>query len=171
LAGSIASALIFGTMIFTPIFGWLVDRYGRRATLMMAGSLLLIPCHLLIGFTRVLPVLPIFVVGIALSLVPAALWAAIPMMVPEKRLGTAFGVIGYIQNVGLMLFPYIAGRISDAHTVQTVIDGQSVAVVDYRATMLMFALLGAVGFLFSVLLKRADTRRKEGQSIEAVMRG
>jgi MFS family permease len=171
LAGSIASALIFGTMIFTPIFGWLVDRYGKRAKLMMLGSLLLIPCHLLIGFTFIPPIIPIFIVGIALSLVPAALWAAIPMMVPESRLGTAFGVIGYIQNVGLMLFPYIAGRISDAHTTQQVINGQTVAVVDYRSTMLMFALLGAVGFLFSILLKRADTRRKEGQSIEAVMHG
>ena len=171
LAGSIASALIFGTMIFTPIFGWLVDRFGKRATLMMLGSLLLIPCHLLIGFTYIPPIIPIFVVGIALSLVPAALWAAIPMMVPENRLGTAFGVIGYIQNVGLMLFPYIAGRISDAHTIYKNVNGESVAVVDYRSTMLMFALLGAVGFVFSVLLKRADTRRKEGQSIEAVMKG
>ncbi len=171
LAGSIASALIFGTMIFTPIFGWLVDRYGKRARLMMLGSLLLIPCHLLIGYTYVPPIIPIFVVGIALSLVPAALWAAIPMMVPEKRLGTAFGVVGYIQNVGLMLFPYIAGRISDAHTTQRIVNGQSVAVVDYRSTMLMFALLGAVGFLFSVLLKRADSKRKEGPSIESVLRG
>jgi MFS family permease len=170
LAGSIASALIFGTMIFTPIFGWLVDRFGKRAKLMMLGSLLLIPCHLLIGFTYIPPIIPIFVVGIALSLVPAALWAAIPMMVPENRLGTAFGVVGYIQNVGLMLFPYIAGRISDAHTTQKVINGQNVAVVDYSSTMLMFALLGAVGFIFSILLKRADTRRKEGQSIESVMR-
>jgi MFS family permease len=171
LAGAIASALIFGTMIFTPIFGWLVDRHGKRATLMMLGSLLLIPSHLLIGFTFVPPVIPIFIVGIALSLVPAALWAAIPMMVPERRLGTAFGVVGYIQNVGLMLFPYIAGRISDAHTTQKIIDGQSVAVVDYRSTMLMFAVLGAVGFVFAVLLKRADARRTEGQSIESVMRG
>ncbi len=170
LAGSIASALIFGTMIFTPIFGWLVDRFGRRAKLMMLGSLLLIPCHLLIGFTYIPPIIPIFIVGIALSLVPAALWAAIPMMVPENRLGTAFGVVGYIQNVGLMLFPYIAGRISDAHTTQKVVNGQNVAVVDYSSTMLMFALLGAVGFIFSILLKRADMRRKEGQSIESVMR-
>jgi MFS family permease len=171
LAGTIASALIFGTMIFTPIFGWLVDRFGKRAKLMMLGSLLLIPCHLLIGYTFVPPIIPIFVVGIALSLVPAALWAAIPMMVPENRLGTAFGVVGYIQNVGLMLFPYIAGRISDAHTTHSIVNGQSIAVVDYRSTMLMFALLGAVGFLFSVLLKRADSRRKEGPSIESVMRG
>jgi len=171
LAGTIASALIFGTMIFTPIFGWLVDRFGKRAKLMMLGSVLLIPCHLMIGYTYIPPVIPIFIVGIALSLVPAALWAAIPMMVPENRLGTAFGVVGYIQNVGLMLFPYLAGRISDAHTTQQVINGQSANVVDYRSTMLMFALLGAVGFVFSILLKRADARRKEGQSIESVMHG
>ncbi|MBU4267846.1 MAG: MFS transporter [Acidobacteria bacterium] len=171
MAGTIASALIFGTMIFTPIFGWLVDRFGKRAKLMMLGSLLLIPCHLLLGYTYIPPIIPIFVVGIALSLVPAALWAAIPMMVPEKRLGTAFGVIGYIQNVGLMLFPYIAGRISDAHTTQKVINGQNVAMVDYTSTMLMFALLGVVGFVFAILLKRADSRRQEGQSIDSVMRG
>jgi len=171
LAGSIASALIFGTMIFTPILGWLVDRYGRRAKLMMVGSLLLVPCHLLLGYTYIPPIIPIFIVGIALSLVPAALWAAIPMMVPENRLGTAFGVVGYIQNVGLMLFPYIAGRISDAHTTLKIIAGKSVAVVDYTSTMLMFALLGLVGFVFAVLLKRADSHRNEGQSIEAVMHG
>jgi len=79
-------------------------------------------------------------------------------------------VVGYIQNVGLMLFPYIAGRISDAHTTQKLVNGQSVPVVDYSSTMLMFALLGAVGFMFSILLKRADSRRSEGQSIESVMR-
>ena len=165
-AGHVASALILGTMIFTPILGWFVDHKGKRATLMLYGALLLIPCHLLIGYTRVWPMLPIFVGGFALSLVPAALWAAIPMMVPESRLGTAFGVIGYVQNVGLMAFPYIAGKIADAHTV-TGADGQPI--VDYTSTMLMFAALGVVGFVFALLLKWADARRKEGQSIEAVM--
>jgi MFS family permease len=165
-AGNYASALIFGTMIFTPLLGWFVDHKGKRATLMILGSLLLIPCHLLIGYTHFPPVIPIFVVGIALSLVPAALWAAIPMMVPESRLGTAFGVIGYVQNVGLMLFPWLAGKIADAHTVIGV-DGKPV--VDYTSTMLMFASLGIVGFIFALLLKRADARKKSGISIEQVM--
>lgn len=165
-AGHYTSALIFGTMIFTPILGAFVDRKGKRATLMMWGSLLIVPCHLLIGYTHFPPVVPIFVVGIALSLVPAALWAAIPMMVPESRLGTAFGVVGYVQNVGLMLFPYLAGKIADAHTV-TGSNGEPV--VDYTSTMLMFAALGLVGFVFSLLLKWADRRRRDGISIEAVM--
>jgi MFS family permease len=165
-AGQIASALIFGTMVFTPILGWVVDHYGKRATMMIAGSLLLIPCHLLVGYTHVWPIIPIFLVGVALSLVPAALWAAVPMMVPEARLGTAFGVIGYMQNVGLMVLPYVAGKVADAHTV-TAPDGTTI--VDYAATMSLFASLGLVGLVFAVLLKWFDARRKSGMSIEAVM--
>ncbi len=164
-AGHVTSALIFGTMIFTPLLGWFVDHRGKRATMMIAGALLLVPCHLLIGYTHVLPIVPIFFVGVALSLVPAALWAAIPMLVPEARLGTAFGVVGYVQNVGLMLFPYLAGKIADAHT--TIVNGQPV--VDYTSTMLMFASLAVVGFVFSVLLKAADARRREGPSLEQVI--
>lgn len=165
-AGHVTSALIFGTMVFTPLLGLYVDRNGKRASMMMLGSVLLIPCHLLIGYTKFPPIVPIFFVGIALSLVPAALWAAIPMMVPESRLGTAFGVVGYVQNVGLMLFPYLAGKIADAHTI-TAADGSTT--VDYTSTMLMFAALGVVGFIFSVLLKWADGRRTDGVSIEGVL--
>lgn len=116
-AGKYASALILGTMICTPLCGWMVDRIGRRATFMIGGSPLLISCHLLLGFTHFPPVVPIFAVGVALSLVPAALWAAVPLMVPSCRVGTAFGLIGYVQNVGLLLFPWLAGKIADAHTI------------------------------------------------------
>lgn len=165
-AGRYTSALILGTMIFTPIFGWFVDHKGRRATLMILGSLLLIPSHYLLGYTFFPPVVPIFAVGVALSLVPAALWAAIPMMVPESRLGTAFGVVGWVQNVGLMLFPYLAGKIADAHTT---VNAAGESTVDYTSTMLMFVILGFVGFVFALLLKWTDARRKQGISIEKVM--
>lgn len=168
-AGTYTSALILGTMIFTPILGWFVDHYGKRATLMIWGSLLLIPCHLLLGMTHFPPVVPIFVVGIALSLVPAALWAAIPMMVEERHLGTAFGVVGYVQNVGLMLFPYLAGRIADAYTTVETVGGERVSTVDYTMTMIMFAALGIVGFSFAVALKATDRRRRDGVSIEEVI--
>ncbi|MFH1177402.1 MAG: MFS transporter [Acidobacteriota bacterium] len=169
-AGHYTSALIFGTMIFTPILGWFVDRRGKRATLMILGALLLVPCHLVLGYTHFPPVIPIFFVGVALSLVPATLWAAIPMMVPENRLGTAFGVVGYVQNLGLWLFPMLAGMIADAHTTTTIVDGKSVSQVDYTSTMLMFVVLGLAGFVFAVLLKVADRRRSSGVSIEGVMR-
>jgi MFS family permease len=166
LAARYASILTAGTMIFTPLFGRLIDRRGHRATLMLLGSLILFPCHLLIGYTHLHPAIPLFFAGVAFSIVPAALWAAIPLMVPERHLGTAYGVVGYVQNVGLWLFPWLAGKIADAHTTT---NAAGVQVVDYSSTMLMFAALGFAGFVFSALLKRANARRAGGLSLEQVV--
>lgn len=170
LAGTYTSMLILGTMIFTPIFGWLVDRFGKRATMMIWGSVALIPCHLLLGLTGFPPAVLMFVVGISLSLVPAALWAAIPMMVKENHLGTAFGVIAFVQNIGLMVFPYVAGRIADAYTTVRMVGGEEVTETDYTMTMVMFAGLGVVGLLFALALKHVDRRQPAGMSIESVLK-
>jgi MFS family permease len=170
LAGTYTSMLILGTMIFTPIFGWWVDRFGRRATMMLWGALLLAPCHILLGLTRFPPVILLFLVGISLSLVPAALWAAVPMLVEEKRLGTAFGMLALVQNVGLMVFPYLAGKIADAHTTIKTVGVEEVTEVDYTMTMLMFAALGIVALASAIVLKRLAARRTGGVSIEAVFR-
>lgn len=148
------SIVIFATMIFTPIFGYTVDRIGKRASMMIWGALLLVPVHLMLGFTNIPPGIPMFLLGISLSLVPAAMWASIPLMVPDKVLGTAFGIIGYIQNIGLMIFPWLAGMVIDAYTKKI----GTATVIDYRWVMLMFASLGLVGFVFALLLKRANSR-------------
>jgi MFS family permease len=170
LAGTYATALVWGTVFFTPIFGWIVDKRGKRATLMVVGASLCIPCYLLLAFTSLHPIVPIFFVGMSLSLVPAALWAAIPMMVPASRLGTAFGVIGWIQNVGLMLFPWIAGKIADAHTTVEMVGGEEKMHIDYAMTVVLFAGLASAGLVAAFLLKWVDGRRSDGISIEEVIK-
>ncbi len=150
--GFYTSLVITGTMFFTPLFGFMVDRLGKRATMMIIGSLLLIPIHMTLALTRFTPAVPMIVLGVAFSLVPAAMWPSIPIMVEEKRLGTAFGLMTLIQNVGLTVFNWLAGKITD------------LSAGDYQNTMLMFAALGLLGFIFSLLLKRAAG--KEGSRIE-----
>jgi len=150
--GFYTSLVITGTMIFTPLFGFLVDRIGKRATMMIIGSVLLVPVHTSLALTPFAPAAAMVVLGIAFSLVPAAMWPAIPIMVEEKRLGTAFGLMTLIQNVGLTLFNWLAGKITD-------LSGGN-----YRNTILMFAGLGLVGFLFALLLRQAACR--EGSRIE-----
>jgi MFS family permease len=150
--GFYSSLVISGSMIFTPVFGFVADKIGRRATMMILGSVILVPVHLTLGLTNFAPAAAMVVLGISFSLVPAAMWPAIPIMVEEKRLGTAFGLMTLIQNVGLTLFNWLAGRLTD------------LAGGDYTNTILMFASLGFVGLIFSVLLKRAAT--KESSRIE-----
>lgn len=148
--GFYTSLVITGSMIFTPIFGLLVDKIGKRATLMIVGSLMLIPVHSVLGLTYVHPAIPMVILGISFSLVPAAMWPSIPIMIEEKRLGTAFGLMTLIQNIGLTIFPWLAGKITD-------LSGG-----DYTNTMLMFASLGLVGTIFSILLKISDKKAKTG---------
>jgi MFS family permease len=150
--GFYTSLVISGSMIFTPVFGFVADKIGRRATMMILGSLILVPVHLTLGLTHFAPATAMIVLGISFSLVPAAMWPAIPIMVEEKRLGTAFGMMTLIQNVGLAVFNWLAGRLTD------------LASGDYTNTILMFASLGFVGLVFSLFLKRAAT--KEGSGIE-----
>jgi MFS family permease len=150
--GFYTSLVITGTIIFTPLFGLVCDKIGKRATMMIIGSLLLVPIHLSLGLTHFAPAVAMIILGISFSLVPAAMWPSIPIMVEEKRLGTAFGLMTLIQNAGLTLFNWAAGKLTD------------MAGGDYTHTILMFASLGFVGLVFALLLKAAS--KKEGVGIE-----
>ncbi len=150
-AGGITSIIIFSSMILAPFAGRLVDKAGRRATFMIAGSLLMIPCHLAMGLTNIYPVYPMILLGFAFVLVPAAMWPSVPLIVRQERVGTAFGLMTAIQNIGLGLFPLLNGLLRDSTG-------------SYIASQVMFASLGLVGFVFALLLKRADKR--EGSGLE-----
>ncbi|MDH4218114.1 MAG: MFS transporter [Candidatus Aminicenantes bacterium] len=148
--GQYTSYIMIASMIFTPLLGLLVDKFGHRGRIMIIGSLLLVPAHLLLGLTFVHPAVSFIILGISFSLVPAALWPAIPILVKEKFLGTAFGIVAWIQMSGLTLFPWLAGKIVD-------LSGD-----DYTNMEIMFAMLGFVGLIFSILLLRADKKQRLG---------
>jgi MFS family permease len=144
-AGGITSIVIFASMVFAPLAGHLLDKFGKRATIMIWGALILIPSHLALGLTRLYPAIPMITLGAAFVLVPAALWPSVPMVVHKDKIGTAFGLLTMIQNIGLAAFPFLNGKLRDAtHS--------------YTVSMIMFASLGILGFIFAVLLKRADSK-------------
>jgi MFS family permease len=137
-AGFYGSLIFVSTMIATPLFGLAADKFGKRASIMITGSVFIVPAYLMLGLTTVHPAVSIVLIGIAFSLVPAALWASVPIIVPENRIGTAMGLITMVQNIGLMVVPWVAGLL-------TVKAGG-----DYTNTMILFAALGVVGLFFSI---------------------
>ncbi|MFA8433585.1 MAG: MFS transporter [Marinifilaceae bacterium] len=149
-SGFISSMLPIGTMIFTPIFGFFVDKYGKAASLMIYGSLILVAVHLIFAFTVLSPYVLMVILGLAFSLVPASMWPSVAKMVDEKRIGSAYGLMFSIQNLGLWAFPILAGVVLDAT------NAKGAESLDYTYTMLMFACLGILGLLFALLLKRED---------------
>ena len=111
----VASIIPLGTILFTPIFGGFVDRKGKAASLMMLGSLLLIFAHLALSVFQsvALGYLGLLCLGIAFSLVPAAMWPSVAKIVHKNRLGTAYATMFTIQNWGLMAFFWGIGRVLD----------------------------------------------------------
>lgn len=158
LAGQITSILPFGTLFFTPLFAWICDYKGKSASLMIIGSLLLVAVHLMFSLTYINPFVPMFILGVAFSLVPAAMWPGVAKIVETNKIGTAYGLMFTIQNIGLWLFPILIGYVLDQSNpgvAEALTAGQE-AVYDYTNPVLMLAGLGIIGMAFAILLKKAD---------------
>jgi MFS family permease len=151
LGGFLSSMLTLFAMICTPLFGLLVDRVGRRALFMMFGSILLLPVYLLMAYSRISLYLPMALMGMAFSLIPAVMWPSVAYIVDSKRLGTAYGLMTLIQNLGLAGFNLLIGWAND-HAGASLRNPSG-----YNLGMWIFSILGLLGLLFSYLLRKSET--------------
>jgi MFS family permease len=177
LAGLIPGLLPFGNIFMTPLFGRMVDRKGKAASIMFLGSAMLIAIHLLFAIPLlshwIVALLLMLVLGVAFSLVPSAMWPSVPKLIPEKQLGSAYALIFYIQNWGLMGVPYLIGWILDRFCIVSRsigADGVPVIVYNYTLPMLTFMGFGILGLVFAFLLKREDKRKGYGLELPSSAR-
>ena len=157
LAGAIPSILPYTSIVLTPLFGAWFDNKGRGATMMVIGSVLLTITLFVFSMplnSSWIAVTLMCVLGIAFSLLPAALWPAVPKIVPMKQLGTSYSIIYYIQNIGLMLIPVLIGKVLEHDTV-----GEQ---VDYTHSLIIFAVIGVGAIITSAALLGLDRRRQYG---------
>ena len=114
-AGTMISMIPFFTVVFTPLFGAMVDKAGHATRWMILGSVLVLAAHLVIAFApqgvAFWGYFGIAVLGVGYSLVPSAMWPTVPKIIPEKSLGTAYSLIYWVQNMGMLLVPIFVGRI------------------------------------------------------------
>ncbi len=170
LAGIIPGLLPFGTILLTPVFGTIYDRKGKGATIMMIGSVLIILVHLLFSvpiFNHWLfAIFLILILGIGFSLVPSAMWPSVPKIIPDHQLGTAFSLIFWVQNWGLMGVPLLIGWVLDTYCITgtVVVDGVTSTTYDYTLPMMIFTTFGVLALIVAYLLKLED--KKKGYGLE-----
>jgi MFS family permease len=100
-AGALLSYLPMASMFATPFIGLLVDLVGKRSSFMLLGSFLLMPVFLIMVYSNVSLVVPIAMLGVAFSLIPAIMWPSVAYVVDVKRLGTAYALMTLIQQIGV----------------------------------------------------------------------
>jgi MFS family permease len=150
LGGFLVSILTASTMFGTPLFGLFVDRVGKRALLMMLGSMLLIPVYLMMAYTHISLYVPMAMMGVAFSLIPAVMWPSVAYIVDQSKLGTAYGLMTMIQNIGLAGFNLLVGWANDyGHA-----SAENPA--GYHLGMWIFSILGFLGVFFAFLLRQRE---------------
>jgi len=166
-AGTIPGLLPFGTILLTPFFGNIYDRKGKGATIMLIGSVMLLVAHSIFAIPAIdnyiVAIVLIIWLGVTFSLVPSAMWPSVPKIIPEKQLGTAYALIFWVQNWGLMGVPILIGRVLDNYCQILDANGEFVR-YDYTIPMVIFASTGFLAIIVALMLKAED--KKKGYGLE-----
>lgn len=166
IAGTIVGLPALGALVLTPLFGSVVDRRGKAASIMMLGSFMLILVHLIyaIPFLNnwLIAITLMIVLGIAFSLVPSAMWPSVAKIFPARQLGTAYALIFFIQNIGLWGVPNLIGLILDKYCV--VGTSGNANIYDYTLPMVVFTGFAVLSLIVAYLLKVAN--RRYGYNLE-----
>ncbi|MEI6555591.1 MAG: MFS transporter [Paludibacter sp.] len=173
-AGYIPALLPFSALLLTPLFGGISDKKGKAASIMVVGSILLVCVHLLFSIPSLnsfpIAIGLVMLLGIAFSLVPSAMWPSVAKIIPHSKLGTAYAMIFWVQNWGLMLVPLLIGSVLDKYcitgTLTKMVDGKEQHLTQYNYTipMLIFACFGVLAIVFAFMLKAED--KKMGYGLE-----
>ncbi len=154
IAGFFSSIAPFGTILMTPLFGLVFDRWGRGVTLVITGALMLTAVHF--GFSlpihsSAIAIALMVVLSIGYSLAPAALWPCVPKIIPLKCLGTAYSMIFFIQNFGRAIIPMFVGRANETDP-------------SYTTSMLIFGFTALGAALTAIVMLYTD--RKKGYGLQ-----
>lgn len=130
----------------SPPLGYVIDLYGFRAVIAAVAPAILILVHMLLGFaTSVDPVGPLVGQGLAYTGFVSVLWPSVPLVVREREIGLAFGVVTSAQNLATAIIPLITASIySDS--------GEKY--VPY--VELLFVILAAIGFIVGLYMNVYD---------------
>jgi Na+/melibiose symporter-like transporter len=160
IATVLLAMIPFFTILFTPLFGALVDKVGKATTWMIVGSGMVLLSHLIITFApQGVPgyaYVAIALLGIGYSLVPSAMWPSVPKIIPEKNLGTAYSLIYWVQNLGMWAVPIYVGRIFTRTITQAGNHAQEVQAAIYAEYI--FILLGVVAVAVALMLYFSSKR-------------
>ncbi len=150
-SGFFNGLLPLSAMIATPLFGLLVDKVGKRALFMVFGSILLMPVYLIMMYSGMTLWIPVIMMGVAFSLIPAVMWPSVAYIVDEKKLGTSFALMTLIQQIGFFALNLLIGMANDASSASSTNPG------GYALGMWIFSTLGFLGMAFAFLLRRSET--------------
>lgn len=165
-AGTIAGLPALGALFLTPVFGGLIDKRGKAASIMIIGSAMLILVHFCYALpmqSSIVAIALMIILGIAFSLVPSAMWPSVAKIFSVKQLGTAYALIFFIQNIGLWGIPFLIGKVLDSCKIGEIAGENGTRILyDYTFPMSIFTLIAIMALGVALALKFVDKKKNYG---------
>lgn len=149
-AGQLNGFLPLMSMWATPIFGLIADKFGKRASFMLLGSVIMPVVFLLMGYSDITLWVPVGMLGVAFSLIPAIMWPSVAYLVEERRLGSAYALMTLCQQVGWLGMNQAIGFSQDKFRASP--DNPA----GYLPMLWILAGVSLTGIVFSFLLWQAE---------------
>ncbi|SEQ63025.1 MFS transporter [Mycolicibacterium nivoides] len=149
--GLIYLPVAVGALIFSPLSGRLVGRYGSRPSLLVSGATITVATVLLTRLTGDTPVWQLLVMfavfGIGFSMVNAPITTTAVSGMPLDRAGAASAVASTSRQVGVSVGVALCGSVAGAALAGTGVDFAAAA----RPLWFVCAALGLVIFALGVI--------------------
>eukprot|EP01113_Clastostelium_recurvatum_P013559 TRINITY_DN17217_c0_g1_i2.p1 TRINITY_DN17217_c0_g1~~TRINITY_DN17217_c0_g1_i2.p1 ORF type:complete len:586 (-),score=99.11 TRINITY_DN17217_c0_g1_i2:122-1804(-) len=113
-AAFVVSILPLTSLFLSPICGWFVDKFAMRAFIVLLSFLIIVPAFVALFYPfKYQPIISMLMLGLSFSTLPAALWPAFSILLPEEYMGTGFGLISGATNGAMALVYWGQGRVTN----------------------------------------------------------
>jgi MFS family permease len=112
-ASTLNSIVYVISAVMSPILGFMIDKLGRNLLWVLAAVFLTGLSHALLAFTFINPWFAMVTMGVSYSMLASALWPMVSLVIEERQLGSAYGIMQSFQNLGLAVVALIAGALVD----------------------------------------------------------
>ncbi len=147
-AGIANSWMFLAALVGTPLFAALADKAKLYRDMLVVGLIMLCMSFLILF----LPASALWgtsaLIGIGYSVVPSVLWPAASSLTSLERQGVAFGAMTALQDVGMTVSNFVAGRLNDFGGAAAGNPG------GYLPMLTWFALLSGLGLLLAMRIPR-----------------
>ena len=126
---------------------------------MSIGSILIMPVFLILAYTSLNLKIPVIMLGLAFSLIPAIMWPSVAYVVKENKLGKAYALMTLLQQGGVAGLNWTLGFLNDSS------GASALNPQGYLPMIWTLSILGIFGLIFSIWLRKIE-RSPKGHGLE-----
>lgn len=166
-ASLIATMVFVGTIIGSPVVGWISDKLGKRRLPMIIGAIVSLAIILTIMFVPNLGFSSLLILFLALGLFTSAQIVTYPLIAESnsKNLtGTATGLASILIMGGGAVFQPLFGWLMDLKWNHQLVDGVAVySHADYLNAMMIFPIAFVIGLIAALFLRETNCQPYNGE--------